>query len=88
MVLAKSAACLGIIFENENDFLGLAVLFRPALLSRTRPPWGARAAARLNFMVPWSFALLQRRRAARDGEWLAARGVPRRDAGCRCLLLQ
>ena len=43
MVLAKSAACLGIIFENENDFLGLAVLFRPALLRPNASALGARA---------------------------------------------
>merc|ERR1712138_253901 len=53
MVLAKSAACLGIILENENAFLGLAVLFRPALLRPNASALGRAPAARLNFMVPW-----------------------------------
>ena len=87
MVLAKSAACLGIIFENENDFLGLEVLFRPALLRPNASALGRAPAARLNFI--FLSCLCSARRQALSATARACRErLPRRGAGCRCLLLQ
>ena len=76
MVLAKSAACLGIIFENENAFLGLEVLFRPALLRPNASALGRVPAARLNFI----FVV----HAASRGRAFGVRARVREQC-CRCL---